>query len=437
MTKQPRKNFHSKSFSEGVEILADEIELARQWNRPAILLAVHASKAGQAEAQDALEREIAGHGGRVFCIAVESSAPDVIRVMSEANQPEDAVFFVSGIDNANQETDGRVYNALNLRRELLVEEKIRAVFWLTESEAAILPRLAPDFWAFRHRVVEFAPKRGKRNLPIPAGLFLWDDSIQETNENTARESLARHRTLLDHLPKEDDSISTRIDSMLALAHLYWILDDSKELADILQDGLVLIGKHPNPHDQARLLNAKAIDLHDRGNKADAGLCFAQAAGYEPANSAILMNNAIVLRGLGKNRDAILQGKRAIKQAAGNSRLWFALGCLLLSMEKVMDAIEAAAKASALSPRNVDARLLTAICRHKMGQSVECARELEKISAPHNALQQACIEALNGRLENVVTQLKSALGKGEIKQHHIQRDPNLFFLLSPAERLEFK
>jgi phosphoglycerate dehydrogenase-like enzyme len=157
-----KQGFHSKSFKEGVEILADEIKLAFQWQRPSILLAVHNSKPEQIKAQQALEKELIKSNKKVKLIKAAGMTPDVISVMCKTTGHEEIVFFVSGMGNAEGLINSAVSNALNMHRELLVEQRIRVVFWLTKLEASSLPHHAPDFWAFRHRVVEFAGSRGPK-----------------------------------------------------------------------------------------------------------------------------------------------------------------------------------------------------------------------------------------------------------------------------------
>jgi hypothetical protein len=87
----------------------------------------------------------------------------VIKAMCSMPNRGQVVFFVSGIGSANESLSRKAYSALNMHRELLVEHQIRVVFWLTKSEAASLPHYAPDFWAFRHRVVEFNARLGASN----------------------------------------------------------------------------------------------------------------------------------------------------------------------------------------------------------------------------------------------------------------------------------
>ena len=154
-----RQPTHSKSFREGINILTDEITLACKWQRPSILLAVHKSKPEQTKAQATLEREIIKKNKRVKRIKISGTAPDVINTLCKTSNHDEIVFFISGIGSEARQKSGDVYRALNMHRELLVEQQIRVVFWLTDSEAAALPQHAPDFWAFRHRVVEFATRK--------------------------------------------------------------------------------------------------------------------------------------------------------------------------------------------------------------------------------------------------------------------------------------
>jgi hypothetical protein len=159
--------FHSKSFKEGIEILMDEITLACQWQRPSILLAIHASKTEQIKAQQALEKKIVKLNKRVKLIKAASKTPDVISIMCKTTNQDEIVFYISEFENAEGVIDGKIYNGLNMHRELLVEQHVRVVFWLTELEAEKLPHRAPDFWAFRHRVVEFAPIHGTKKSELP------------------------------------------------------------------------------------------------------------------------------------------------------------------------------------------------------------------------------------------------------------------------------
>ena len=430
-----RKRLHSKAFKEGLQILTDEIELALQWNRPSILLAIHDSKAGRIDTQQSLEKEITKRNKHIAHITIDAANPDVIRVMNEMPNAADKVFFVSGIEIADQASNGKVYRALNIRRELLVEKSICVVFWVNETEAANLSRFSPDFWAFRHRVVEFAPKRGSKKNSIPTGLFLWEEQILWMEEDVQKNKLTYFEGMRLRLPKEDGAAVAHIETTLKLVHLSWLLNDINKFVRYLNDGFSLIKKYPIPQYHAWVLNAKGIGLYEEENKKDASIHFTQALRYAPDNSVIMMNSGIAEYGLGRNREALLTGLQAIKKDQGNSQLQRTLGYLYMSVEKNEDALNVFRKAQEMDPVSPGIHYLLAICYYKNEQFTECAKELmmaEKNSVPENVIQRACVGILSGRKEEALEQLELSLENGEVGQHQIMRDPNLHFLLNSQD-----
>ena len=61
------------------------------------------------------------------------------------------VFFVHNLEKGFPET----IQFLNFKREELVEHRVKVIFWTTEEELSCISVKAPDFFAFRNRVVEF------------------------------------------------------------------------------------------------------------------------------------------------------------------------------------------------------------------------------------------------------------------------------------------
>jgi hypothetical protein len=154
--------FFSKAFKEGISSLMDELKLAFQWGRPSILVAVHREAGpGQEKARARLRKEIEAAGKTVREIEVNRENPNVIQSILRSTSHGSTVFFVSGIGHHPREERDEIYRALNFHREMLVDHRIILILWLASAEAAELPLQAPDFWAFRHRVVEFAPDRKK------------------------------------------------------------------------------------------------------------------------------------------------------------------------------------------------------------------------------------------------------------------------------------
>lgn len=73
--------------------------------------------------------------------------PDHLSSINSKN----SVFFIHNIEKGFPE----LLQYLNFKRETIAENHIKVVFWVTEEELTRISREAPDFFAFRNRVVEF------------------------------------------------------------------------------------------------------------------------------------------------------------------------------------------------------------------------------------------------------------------------------------------
>lgn len=125
-----------------------------RWKRPSILIVICSSQLMRKKAQNLLKESLDGINQKVINFVVSTQNYDI--PLSLAHHPErnGAVFYVSGINRGGGGDKSNAFRAVNIRRELFVDYPTRVVFWLTKAEAKSLPRLAPDFWAFRHGVVE-------------------------------------------------------------------------------------------------------------------------------------------------------------------------------------------------------------------------------------------------------------------------------------------
>jgi Flp pilus assembly protein TadD len=435
-----KKGFHSKGFKEGIESLRDEIQLAFQWNRPSILVAVHNSRPGQTEAQQALEQEIVRLNKRVKYIRVDAKNPDIISNISSDLHAGEMVFFISGLDNSDEISARDIYQALNIRRENLVENNVRVVFWLTESEAADLPHHAPDFWAFRHRVVEFAPKRGKRDLAVPAGLFLWKNDLPWISPPALREQRKSIEELLSTLPNEGNAVSTRIETHLKLVQFNWLLDDDENFSSHLSKAFELSEKYPVPHLSPWVLTALGVHEHEKGNNTRARDLFIKALDLDPNNGLLVMNTCIASHSVGQNKDSVLTGRRSVEMEARNPVLRQTLSHIYLSMGKMEDAIKSAKEAQQLEPSNADFGYLIAISLFKNGQSQSSLDELQKtddIAQTRNVFQQAYSSILRGSTTDALQRLKSSVANNEVTAKQILRDPNFNQLLTARELEIFK
>jgi hypothetical protein len=130
--------------------LAQELEQAIRWNRPAILIIVCSSAKVRKEMQDRVVDFVQSLGQTIAEYFVAPATYDIPLVLSQHPGRSKTVFFVSRLNRGGGTGNRNAFRALNMRRELLVDHPTRVVFWLTRSEAKSLALLAPDFWAFRH-----------------------------------------------------------------------------------------------------------------------------------------------------------------------------------------------------------------------------------------------------------------------------------------------
>jgi tetratricopeptide (TPR) repeat protein len=429
-SRSPQKKSYSKASAEGIATLIGEIELALKWNRPAILLAVHGGT-GRAETRRALEKALSEKNWKTVSIKADSENPDVIQSMCDLHE-DNAIFLVSDLGKANTVSGDQVYRALNLKREALVEDCIRVIFWLDEAEAEKLPRLAPDFWAFRHRVIDFASKRGHRT-PLPAGVFLLREPA--LNLDMQKEKFTYYENLLKHIPADEHSVTARLEIILHLAEYGWLLNQTA----YLDDGLALAEKYPLPELRAWLLNIRGIALYEQGDAKNAAGHFAQAMSLDPENGALMLNAAFVEHAPGRNKNALLLAKRAIKLESRNPRFQRALGYLFFFIGRNEEALAAMRTAQEIAPDDVDSLYSLAIFHHKNGQPAECASALSKAgadSSPRGAIEQACADILNGQMDKALEGLKQSVMEDKVSRHQILRDPNLYILLGQADLMKF-
>jgi hypothetical protein len=145
----------TSSIDERIEILAKELELAVKWQRPCVLLVVYSSEYVRLDVETALENYLFDLGQKAVRLQLKHQPTDsVVSFLREFKDPDNAVFLVHGLHWGHENGTG-TYSTLNLQREFFIERQIRAVFWLTQNEIVNLARFAPDFWAYRHRVIEF------------------------------------------------------------------------------------------------------------------------------------------------------------------------------------------------------------------------------------------------------------------------------------------
>jgi len=166
-----------------VNIVLDELSLGIQWDRPSLLVLVYRSEHIKNKVQAILAKSLVESGQIVLQYVVDNLHYDIPLDLLDHPKHRNAVFFVSGLRWGGGRGYSNAYRALNMHREYLVDGNIKAIFWLTISEGRQLARYSPDFWAFRHKVVEFLDLPIKEDYKILESSNISFHSLYTKNSN--------------------------------------------------------------------------------------------------------------------------------------------------------------------------------------------------------------------------------------------------------------
>ena len=425
-----------KSFNENIELLFEELELATKWGRPSILLAIHKSKLGQEKAERALEQKLNGLGLNIAHIIVNNEHSDVPHIILATSARNQTVFFVSNIDWGGGQDGRDAYKALNVYRELFVENQIKVVFWLTSGEAANLPRYAPDFWAFRHRVIEFAAQRTRGKVNLPVGILIWHVQNSIDSFDTPGKRITAREQILAKLPHKMESLSTRVDLLYNIGHLYWVMGNSTKALQAFTSGIDQVKNFQLPRIRSDLLNGTAI-IYFEANQYDRAIEFyKEAILNSPEDGSLLINLSAACCALGRNQEAISIGKRAIRMNPTDAKIWNRLGYIDCAMGKFDEAISCFTKAAELDPRDAAYQKSLAIS-YSIIQRIDESKRLLGIARKLAGNQASPLldiyeVAISGSLEKSLELLRTALETNQISKNDVRRDPNLNILFETPQ-----
>jgi tetratricopeptide (TPR) repeat protein len=218
-----------------VDQLAQELQMAVQFDRPAILLAVYRSEWVRQDAEELLAARLREMGQRVERVVLNPNNADLPTYLRKRADSRETVYFVSGVQFGGGKDGRNAYRALNYRREYFIDYHLRVVFWLTEKEEQEVARHAPDFWAFRHRVLVFLDTPHPEQMQADAkGLALrdWEAATIWGPDTAAR--IAWREGLLAELPETPENSAARGELLYTLAHLYRAQNQYQQAQELFQ-----------------------------------------------------------------------------------------------------------------------------------------------------------------------------------------------------------
>jgi tetratricopeptide (TPR) repeat protein len=138
-----------KTFESRVSRLANYLTRAYKYNKPSILFAMYLSEFLRSDVEKSLKSVLDEQGLKV--VRVDAGNIKDLPAFFSAMNSDNTVFFAHNMEKGFPEA----LQYLNFKREELIEHHVKAVFWVREEELARISLEAPDFFAFRNRVVEF------------------------------------------------------------------------------------------------------------------------------------------------------------------------------------------------------------------------------------------------------------------------------------------
>jgi tetratricopeptide (TPR) repeat protein len=375
----------AEPFEERVDILLRELELACKWQRPSILLATFDPQFVHADARLALEKGLANLAQEVHPIHVSGEAnSDIPLFLAEFAEVDRTVFFVDGLRQGGGPDGRRAYRALNIGREVFIDRRVRVVFWLTGEEASELARGAPDFWAYRHRVVEFVEPPAPAPVPFRAIEASWQGIAEFAGSLADVDAkIALREAMLEELPQGDESISIRGNLLFALGVLHWRRGDCEKASRFLQTTLEIASYTHDAWFEAVGFNAIALVNTTLGKVDDAVQALQRAAALAPDQTFPWSNLGCLCNRLDRNEEAVTALERAIQLNPLDAASWSILGNAYRKLGRSEEAIALCQKSIALPGSNKD----KALAWNRLGHAYRQLADAENaIAAFQNAIE---------------------------------------------------
>jgi tetratricopeptide (TPR) repeat protein len=339
-----------ESLEEREDILFDELELAIKWDRPSILIAVYESEFTRKEIEKKLESRLSSHGQEVLHFHIDEKLFDVPMILVQNPDHERTVYFITGLKWGGGKGGNNAYRALNMRREFFVDNQMRVVLWLTRSEAAHLPRQAPDFWAFRHRVIELMDAPNETNNRVVEMKLSWDGWKSSDLLIDVDEKISLREKMLADLPAGSESAASRSDLLYTLASYYWSKNEFEKSLNSLQEGLNLISGMHDPVSESQFWSGNGLVLHSLTKLKDAESSYQKAVDLNAYNTYAWNNLAILYNDLGEHQKAIDVCKKSIAMKPKNTLAYSILGDVYRQLGQYEDAKECYQTAARLEPK---------------------------------------------------------------------------------------
>ncbi len=339
-------------FEDRIDVLIRELDLAIRWDQPSILFAIYGIKKVQSEAESVLENKLMEFGQKVPHIQLENS--EISFWLKDTANLDKTVFFVEGVKRECDKEGLDAYSALNILQDFFVENRIRIVFWLTEDEAINLAHFAPDFWAFRHRVIEFIGSPKPEQVSLKA--FESDPKREGDNMDTPDRidaSISLRESLLKDWPEGDESTAVYANLLLTLGILHWRKGNNEKASKFLHVAVENAVVMKDNWLEAESLNAIALVNTSVGKFDEAIKDYKQAIQLAPDQIFPWNNLGNLYTKLNRYDEALAAYQKAVEYNPEDSISWHGMGNAFLRLGQIKETIAAYQHAIKLAPNYLD------------------------------------------------------------------------------------
>lgn len=337
----------TNTFDERVEIIVKELELAIQWNRPAVLLVVYNSEYVRADAETALENYLIEQGQKIVHIHMDEMPElNLVSYLQEFPTTASHIFLVDGL-NAEQKN---TFVKLGHHRDILINKQMRMIFWVTPNTLSELGSIAPDFWEFRQRVIEFSDTPNPDHILQTAVESAWLGTGEYTDQfEDTEEKISLREAFLTELPENAESTSTRANLMLTLGILNWRKGDLEKAHELLQSAIKAAIRLEDNWFEAECYNAMALVKFSQGKNDEAIDAYKQAIAIAPEQIFVWNNLGNLCMKIMRNDEAMLAFQKALQHNAKDPVAWNGLGTVYFRIGYIDDSINAFRKAIEVVP----------------------------------------------------------------------------------------
>ena len=179
-----------------VSRLGNYLIRAHKYNKASILFALYLSEYVRADVEKEIRQLLDEQG--LEALSVDAGEYKDLPSFFSLRSADRTVFFVHSMEKGFPEA----LRYLNFKREEIIDHRVKAVFWVTDKELTRIGNEAPDFFAFRNRVVEFVevPLAEERRPAVVE--FALETEYKSLDE--IKRSIELKETLLSELSKNDE-----------------------------------------------------------------------------------------------------------------------------------------------------------------------------------------------------------------------------------------